>query len=380
MQTSRNIMMNLPYWTVFGSRALLRLLLPLALLCPPADTTAAENRKTDIIYLKNGDRITGEFKEFLQGEVKLSTSDMGTIYIKWAAIDHLVSDKYIDFELADGQRLFGTVPASDANRDRMIEMQTLKESSVPLAMDTIVRAEQIRVNDSFWTRLAGYVSLGLNYTKSSDILTWNTNASAEYRTRKHLTTLSLDSTLTRKGDQQDEGTDTRRYDARLGRQWPLQNRWFLFSTAGAQRNDELGLESRIFATGGSGRYLKQSQKSELYLAAGLSANKEQTTGSSGTEPSDLNEGGANFEGVISFNWTFFRLYTPKSRVDFNTTVFPGISQSGRLRGTANINLRQEIVNDLFWELRTYLDYDNQPLQGAEAKEDYGVITSLGYEF
>ena len=359
------------------SVSLLLLLLLLGLISGPA----MANRKTDVIYLKNGDRLTGEFKEFVQGELKLSTTDMGTVYIKWEAIDHIVSDKYIEYELTDGQRVLGTIPPAEKQATGIMQMQSFKEEVIPIQMDKVVRAEQIRVKDSFWTRLDGFASLGLNYTKSSDILTWNVNASADYRTRKHFTTLSLDSTLTLKGDQQDGGQETRRIDLRASRQWPLANRWFLFSSAGSQRNDELGLESRYFLTGGSGRYLTQSQKSETYLAAGVSANKEQTTGSSGDQPSDLNQGGANFEGVVAFDWTFFKLYTPKSRISFNAQIFPGITQSDRIRGTLNINLRQEIIiKDLFWELRTYFDYDNQPLEGAEAKEDYGIITSLGYEF
>lgn len=364
----------------FSVGRMLRLFLAATLLGLLANTASAENRKTDVVYLKNGDRITGEFKEFVQGQLEVSTTDMGSIYIKWEAIDHIASDKYIEFELTDGQRVFGMVPASDKSASGLMQMRTTKDEIVPIQMDKVVRAEQIRVNDSFWTRLEGYAGIGLNFTKSSDILTWNMNANAQYRTRKHLTTLAFDFTLTTKGDAQDQGNGTRRSNLALSRQWALDNRWFLFSTAGAQRNDELGLESRYFLAGGSGRYLKQNQKTEIYLAGGLSVNQEKTTDSTGADPSNTDTGGNNLEGVIAFNWTFFRLYSPKTRIDFLTQVYPGITQSGRLRGTTNIFLRQELIKDLFWELQTYYDYDNKPLEGAEATSDYGVITSLGYQF
>jgi hypothetical protein len=57
-----------------------------------------------------------------------------------------------------------------------------------------------------------------------------------------------------------------------------------------------------------------------------------------------------------------------------------VSDRDRLRGNFNTTLRQEFVTDLFWDLSFYYDYDSKPLQGALAKEDWGIVTSLGYEF
>jgi hypothetical protein len=85
---------------------LIALLLALCL----TSTDALATRKTDIVYLKNGDKITGEFKELVQGELKLSTAEMGSVYIKWNGIARIESDKYIEMELLDGTRVFGQLP------------------------------------------------------------------------------------------------------------------------------------------------------------------------------------------------------------------------------------------------------------------------------
>ena len=337
--------------------------------------SAATNRKTDVVYLKNGDRITGEFKEMVQGELRLSTTEMGSVYIKWKGVARIESDKYIEVELTDGTRIFGKLPNEQAGMERIISMQTLKDEPVKLAMDDVVRAEQIRVNDSFWRRLDGHISVGLNYTQASDVLTWNIGADARYRTPIHLTSLSFDSNLTRKG----EGVDTRRHNLIGSRYWYLQDRWFYFGNLGAQQNDELGLALRVFLTGGAGRFLVQTQKTELYLAAGISANKETETGTE-DEDVDLSDAGANFEGVLAADYTFYRLYSPKSRIKLSGTFYPGLSDTDRVRGNANATLRQEFIKDLFWDLSVYYDYDSKPLQGAAATQDYGIVTSLGYEF
>ena len=351
------------------------MLLMLVALCLVAGQAMA-NRKTDIVYLKNGDRITGEFKELLQGELKFSTSEMGTIYIKWEGIARIESDKYIELEMRDGTRVFGQVPSDLNEDDDVISLKTLKtDDPLSMEMTEVIRAEQIRLDDSLLDRVDGFVKLGLNYTQASDVLTWNLAAQAKYRTRMHLNVLDFDSTLTRKG----EGQDTSRHNLVGSRYWYKEDRWFLFGSLGAQQNEELGLDLRAYVTAGAGKFLVQSQKTEFYLAPGLSVNKEVETGSDDTND-NLSDAGLNFEALLTADYTFYRLYSPKSRIKAAATLWQGISDTDRLRGNTNITLRQEFISDLFWDLSIYYDYDSKPLQGAAATEDFGIVTSLGYEF
>jgi len=336
---------------------------------------AMATRKTDVVYLNNGDRITGEFKELVQGELRLSTAEMGSVYIKWEGVARIESDKYIEIELRDGRRVFGQLPPDLNSSAEILSIKTLKDKPFEIKMDEVIRAEQIRVEDSFWDRLDGHLKLGLNYTQASDVLTWNIDGEARYRTQKHLTSLTFDSNLTRNGD----GTDSSRHNLSGSRHWYLTNRWFYCGALGAQQNEELGLDLRASVTGGGGRFLVQSQKTELYLATGLSANREKETGDDDTND-DLSNAGTNIELLLSADYTFFRLYSPKSRIKFTPTLWQGITDTDRLRGNLNLSLRQEFISDLFWDLSFYYDYDSKPLQGADAKEDYGINTSLGYEF
>ena len=338
---------------------------------------AMATRKTDIVYLKNGDRITGEFKELIQGELKFSTSEMGTIYIKWEGIAHIESDKYIEMELKDGTRMFGQVPSELNTDDNVLAVKTLKtDDPLKVEMPEVIRAEQIRLDESILDRLDGFIKLGLNYTQASDVLTWNLAAQAKYRTRMHLNLLDFDSTLTRKGG----GQDTSRHNLVGSRYWYKEGRWFWFGNLAAQQNEELGLDLRVSVTGGVGKFLVQSQKTEFYLAPGLSVNKELETGSEEDIDQRLSDAGNNFEALLTADYTFYRLYSPKSRIKAAATLWQGISDTDRYRANTNVTLRQEFISDLFWDLSFYYDYDSKPLQGAAANEDFGIVTSLGYEF
>jgi len=336
-----------------------------------ASPAQAETVKTDIIYMENGDRVTGEIEELLQGQLRLNSVSMGTILIKWSDIDHIESTKYIQTELLDGTRYFGQIPRSETARTMTVT--TASGATHNLDHDDVVRLEPIEVRQSVWKKLDNTLSLGMTYTKASDVQQYNVRASTEYRTRKFLRSLSFDSMLTDNGD---SDNTTRRGELKFNYQRFRPNRYFWFGSTAVQTHDELGVDVRYIATGGISRYVRQTQKTELVLGVGAAANYEVWIG-------DTEEGVDNdtaFEGLLRASWTFFRLNSPKSNIHIDFEYFPGISDTGRNRANANLRVRQEFVDDLFWSISMYGSYDSKPPPGAEGKEDYGIVTSLEYEF
>ena len=59
---------------------------------------------------------------------------------------------------------------------------------------------------------------------------------------------------------------------------------------------------------------------------------------------------------------------------------PNLSDTGRVRGELDVSLKWEMIADLFWQLSSYHSYDNRPPTVGAEKSDYGVVTSLGYDF
>lgn len=80
--------------------------------------------------------------------------------------------------------------------------------------------------------------------------------------------------------------------------------------------------------------------------------------------------------MIRSSFDIFQLNIPITRLSANVSVFPGITKNGRMLVNSDITLRNELFRDFFSDLSFYGSYDNQPAGGA-AKDDYGVITSLG---
>jgi hypothetical protein len=99
------------------------------------------------------------------------------------------------------------------------------------------------------------------------------------------------------------------------------------------------------------------------------------------EQSNLSEGFVtNLEGLATFQFKKFRYSTPKIAIDLLYTIYPGISNWGRIRMDFQVQTKIEIFKDLFVGLNFYELYDNRPPSGTQSKTDYGVNFTVGYEF
>ena len=134
----------------------------------------------------------------------------------------------------------------------------------------------------------------------------------------------------------------------------LRDRWFWQGLAGLEHNEELGLKKRVLAGATAGRYLIQSPTLRLELGAGLVGNWEDRE--DGTSQS--------LEGLISTSLEIFKHTLPVTRLSANINVFPGITETGRLRVNTNISLRNEVVRSVFWDLTFFSNYDNRPPEGS----------------
>ena len=332
-------------------------------------TAPALAQKTDLIFLKNGDRVTGEIKELDRGLLQLATTAFGKIQVKWVDIERIDSDKQLQVETGSGDRYFGPVM-----RDTSSGILALIQSGQPVQLDLgdVVRLEPIKTNQPVWSRLDKRLNIGFTHTQASDITQWNINATLRYRAPKYVASASYDSMIIL--NQASEDRERRDLTGTYLHLRP--ERWFWFGTSSLQEDDELGVDGRWLISAGVGRFLLQSSRQELSLRAGLSGNLENSIGDK-NENSDLN---TSVDGVLGVDWFFYKLHSPMSDLAFSLEYYPGFSEAGRHRGNANIRYRQEFVEDLFWSLRYYYTYDSQPPAGSSSDDDFGIVTGIEYKF
>ncbi len=152
-------------------------------------------QKTDIVVLRNGDRITGEIKELRVGKLKYSTDDVGTIFIEWDKVIFLKSKSTFELETEEGDKYFGTVDTDTTEKKLLVLNQN---RTVSLALSRVIRIS--RIKDSFWKRLDGSADFGFSYTKASQVGRLTLDGDVRYRTRRLSSNLDATSTNTFRED------------------------------------------------------------------------------------------------------------------------------------------------------------------------------------
>jgi hypothetical protein len=324
----------------------------------------AEGRdKTDILILKNGDRITGEIVKLEYGKLQFKTDDMGTLSVEWPAVAKLESQYTFDVETVTGQRYLGVISASDdVQRLVVVDEQHTTE------LDALTVSRIAQVEETFLKRVNGSLSFGYNFTKSSDITTLSTHFDASYRAETIAMGLGIDITSTTSPE---EGT-LDRDQITFNYQWLRPRRNFWAGLASIERNEELGIEGRLQGGGAYGHYFRQTSFSELAGLIGVVGNQEWVTGEEGGQQS--------IEGLLGGVWRIFRFADPETSLTSSAALYPSITESNRYRGAFDLTLRQEIISDFYIDLSLYYDYDSQPPGEDPVKDDYGIVTSLGYTF
>jgi hypothetical protein len=84
--------------------------------------------------------------------------------------------------------------------------------------------------------------------------------------------------------------------------------------------------------------------------------------------------------VLATEFSIFRYDYPETDIGGSLTVLPSLTDAGRVRAEAELSLKYEFVDDLFFELKLYGAYDSRQPGTNTGASDYSVTTSLGYSF
>lgn len=343
----------------------MRRCLTLLLLCAAASGASVAAPKTDVIVLRNGDRITGEVKELTRGQLRFKTDNAGTIYVEWDKVTSLVSGQRLRAELSSGERHIGTALTPVAAG----QLQLSDEQSgtvVRMPMDDIVELYPVELGLRL-TTIDGYITAGYSYTKANNLQEFAFTGGISTTQEKRRWSLDGATTVTT----QDGSNDTQRYDVTGQLRHFLPQRWFLQETLQFESNEELALDLRTSLGAAYGRYLLQNRDHEWSAWAGANLTDEHEV----AQPNKR-----SVEAVIGTQYAFFRYDTPERNLVAELAVLPSLTEAGRVRTGAKLRCRWEIIKDFFFEVSAYGTYDSRPGEFATSHSDYGTETSLGFTF
>ncbi len=318
-------------------------------------------QKTDTIVHINGNIMKGEIKKIVYGVVTWKMDGMGTISFEEIKVNTMISKKQFEVKMHSGAIFFASFGAS--KEDRKVYLLIGNEKKL-VNIDEIVEAYPIRKN--FWMRTTGNFSLGLNFSKGSDVATFIFSGNLDYRKQNAHYILNWDTNNTYQGD----SLNSSKSDVSISWERLLKKEWSSLVTVSASQNTELGTKLRLGLDLVGAKDLIYNSWNRLYAGAGLNITKETPYDDSGIT-NDL-------AGLITVNWKVYKYTNPKFWVDANITFLPYITDN-RYRAVFNLNPQISIFSDNFKVgFKFYYNYDSNPSTANASNDDYGLNLQFTY--
>jgi hypothetical protein len=331
---------------------------------------AQQNKYSDTLVMKNGDRFTCEIKGLGGGvlSVKLSYVD-GTISVQWSQVARLESNRLFLVQTESGAVYTGKISTTGTSDDPPINIEVAETTGkeVEVAQRKIIKLSQ--TSEGFWRRFNGAINTGSLYSKGNESFQFNLSTQAAYTRERWSTQLNFNSSLATNNG---AGVTTRNQtDINLIRllRW---NNWFYAGTASFLQSEVQDIDLQTTLGGGIGRYLKNTNRWSVPVIGGFgwqNARYGQNATPEGSQNTAV--------GVVATQIKAFKF--KKTNLDFTASLLPAITEPGRVHFNTNAVYYIKLVNDLSWNFSFYGSWDTRP-PTTFAKSDYGTSSGLSWTF
>jgi hypothetical protein len=334
------------------------------------DARLFAREKTDVLVMKNGDRLTGEVKGLDAGVLYVSFDYIdGTASVNWSKVDRLESKQLFVVKTQDGSVYTGTLKTAETGAGRPVQIQVFEAAAHEHTIERSQIVRMVATSENFWQRFNGDASFGAIYSKGNESNQYSLGANTLYVRERWNAGATFDSNLS-----SSSGTTTVTRNS-LGltalHLLPKKN-WFYEGIGGLLQSSEQGISLQSLLGGGVGRYLKNTDLATIQLLGGI-AWQDTTYEQTSTPATGQNVTSA----LIYVDGRFFKF--SKTNLDATATILPALSDPGRIRMNANASYYIKILSDLKWNISFYGNWDNQPPPGLSGS-DYGTSSGLSWTY
>ncbi|HEX2329270.1 MAG TPA: DUF481 domain-containing protein [Candidatus Angelobacter sp.] len=325
--------------------------------------------RSDVMVMKNGDRMTCEVKGLDRGVLYVEFDYMdGTATIDWSKVARIESKYLFLVKTEDGAVYTGSLSTADGgNRPVQIEVVESPQKKQEIESKEIVRLTPTSKN--FWQRLNGGINLGVIYSKGNQSTQYSFGSSVEYARERWNAHASYDSSLS---SSTGAAVSTRNFLDIGARHLLPWNNWFYSGIADFLQSTEQGIGLQTTLGGGVGRYLKNTDRVSVAVFGGLA-----WVNANYTQP-DLPSTQQNV--TTSLFWTEAKLFKfRKTSFNATATLLPALSDPGRLRFNTEAAYYVKLISNLNWNVSFYGNWDNRPPPGFSGS-DYGTSSGINWSF
>jgi hypothetical protein len=329
---------------------------------------AREN--TDVLVMRNGDRMTCQVKGLDAGVLYVSFDYIdGTTSVQWSKVARLESNQLFIVKTQDGSVYTGKLTTPETPAGQPVKIQVLETPEEKVVIDRTQIVKMGETSDKFWQRFNGEINWGIIYSKGNQSTQYSLGSETEYLRERWSAGANFSSNLS-----SSSGTSaSTRNNLQLGATRLLRrNNYFYSGIGNFLQSSEQGITLQTTLGGGIGRYLKNSNNATISVLGGL------VWQSTDYKPSTIPQGQQNLAAAaIAAEVKLFKFN--KTNLSLTASLFPAISQPGRLHFNTNATYYVKLFSNLSWNVSFYGNWDNQP-PATFSGSDYGSSSGLSWTF
>ena len=333
-------------------------------------TSLYARAKTDVLVMKNGDRLTCEVKGLEGGVlyVKLDYVD-GTLSVQWSKVVRIESSRLFLVKTQSGSVYTGSLSTAEAPGDQPVKVEVAESPEKKVLIDGSQITGMAQTSDKFWQRFNGEISMGLIYSKGNQSTQYNLSSDANYPRDRWAADVSFNSNLSASNGV--KASTRNQLDLGAFRLLRWNNYFYAGGVSFLQANEQgIGLQTNF--GGGIGRYLKNTIRAKITMLGGFAWQHTRYN-----EPITTSLTQNVTAAMITTEVKVFKF--KKTNLDLKAVLFPAISEPGRVFFKTNDTYYIKIFKNLSWNLSFYGNWDNRP-PGHLSGSDYGSSSGLSWTF
>ena len=152
--------------------------------------------KTDVLVMKNGDRMTCEVKGLDTGTLYVSFDYIdGTASVDWSKVASLESKQSFIVKTEDGTVYSGSLRTPETAAGRPVKIEVIEAEAHEVELDRSKIISMTGIAEKFWDRFNGQVNFGISYSKGNQSTQFSFGSQTDYVRERWSAGISFDSNL-----------------------------------------------------------------------------------------------------------------------------------------------------------------------------------------
>jgi hypothetical protein len=325
---------------------------------------------TDVLVMKNGDRMTCQVKGLDAGVLYVSFDYIdGTASVEWSKVARLQSNQLFIVKTEDGSVYTGSLNTPETPLGQPVKIQIVEAPEEEVVLNTPQIVGMSETSEKFWQRFNGQLNLGVIYSKGNQSTQYSFGSQLEYLRERWSAQATLNSTLSASSG---TSPSTRNSLDLSGSHLLPWNNYFYSGLGNFLQSSASGIALQTVIGGGLGRYLKNTNQTKISVLGGVAWQ------GTNYQHSIVSVGNQNLAtAVVSTNVNLFRF--SKTNLSVSATLLPALSQPGRVHFNTNAAYYVKLISNLKWNVSFYGNWDNRPPTGFSGT-DYGSSSGLSWTF